>query len=376
VHHAVAGPFSEYRQGVDESIRTPTLDTRKLMLRAGLSRAAMAIAGLALFILALELLKAAAGELAPLLSQWHVSGLRQSVGFGWLGAYVVLSGSPVAAIALTLYSSAVINDIATLGMMTGSRLGASFIVLFVGFLYYLRGHRRVASVAIGVLAFAVTTTIYLPALALGVVILQRKWLDGIRFGTPAALDSAIDLLFDPIVVWIQSIVPFWGVFVAGMAVLLAAFRLFDAVLPEVDPERSRFANLANAIYRPMVMFFIGALFTSMTLSVSVSLTLLVPLSTRGYIRRENVMPYIMGANITTFVDTLFASLLLNSPRAFTIVLVEVICVTLFSLIILGFMYRPYQRIMNRLLDVVLANRWSLLSFVAVLIAVPLLLLLL
>jgi solute carrier family 34 (sodium-dependent phosphate cotransporter) len=346
------------------------------MLRAGLIRAAAAIAGLALFILALELLKAAASELAPLLSQWQVSGLRQSVGFGWLGAYVVLSGSPVAAIALTLYSSAAINDIATLGMMTGSRLGASFIVLFVGFLYHLRGHKRVASVAIGVLAFVVTATIYLPALGLGVVILQQGWLDGIRFGTPTALDSAIDLLFDPIVLWIQGVVPFWGVFVAGLGALLGAFKLFDSVLPEINPEESRFGNLANAIYRPFVMFLIGALFTTITLSVSVSLTLLVPLATRGYIRRENIIPYIMGANITTFVDTLFASLLLNSPRAFTIVLVEVTCVSFFSLLILGVFYRPYQRGMNRLLDLVLESQRSLLLFVAVLVAVPLLLLLL
>jgi hypothetical protein len=344
------------------------------MVRRGIVRAASAIAGLALFILALELLRAAAGELSPLLSQWQVSGLRQSVGFGWLGAYVVLSGSPVAAIALTLYSSSVLNDIATLGMLTGSRLGASFIVLFVGFLYYLRGHRRVASVAIGVLAFAVTATIYLPALALGVVILQQGWLDGIRFGTPAALESAIDVVFDPIVVWIQSLVPFWGVFIAGMGALVGAFKLFDAVLPEVDPENSRFGNLANAIYRPLVMFLIGAAFTSMTLSVSVSLTLLVPLSTRGYIRRENVVPYIMGANITTFIDTLFAALLLNSPRAFTIVLVEVASVSFFSLLILVLFYRPYQRMMSHLMDGVLTSRWTLLAFVAVLVAIPLLLL--
>jgi solute carrier family 34 (sodium-dependent phosphate cotransporter) len=344
------------------------------MFRNGMVRAASAVAGLALFILALELLKAAARELTPLLEMWQVSGLQQSVGFGWLGAYVVLSGSPVAAIALTLFSSNAISDVATLGMITGSRLGASFIVLFVGFLYYLRGHRRVASVAIGVLGFAVTATIYLPALALGVVVLQQGWLDGVRFGTPAALDSVIDVVFDPIVMLVQRYLPFWGVFVVGLGAMLGAFKLFDAVLPEVDPESSRFGNLANAIYRPLVMFLIGAAFTTMTLSVSVSLTLLVPLSTRGYIRRENIIPYIMGANITTFVDTLFASLLLSSPRSFTIVLVEVLCVTFFSMIILVFIYRGYQRTMNRMLDIVLASRWSLLGFVAALVAVPLLLL--
>jgi Na+/phosphate symporter len=334
------------------------------------------LAGLALFVLSLELLKAGASELTPLLERLQVSGLRQSVGFGWLGAYVVLSGSPIAAISLTLFSSGAISDLASLGMMTGSRLGASFIVLFVGFIYYLRGQRRVASVAIGVLALVVTATIYIPALALGVVIMREGWLDALRFGTPAALDSAFDLLFDPIVAQLEAWLPFWGVFVAGVSALLSSFKLFDAVLPEVDPERSQFGNMANAVYRPMVMFLIGAAFTTMTLSVSVSLTLLVPLATRGYIRRENVIPYIMGANITTFVDTLFAALLLSSPRAFTIVLVQVMTVSFFSLLVLLLGYGPYQRMMNRMLDWVLTSRWTMLTFVAVMVAAPLGLLLL
>jgi Na+/phosphate symporter len=329
-----------------------------------------AVVGLAFFVLALELLKSAAGELAPLLTLLQVNGVRQAVGFGWLGAYLVLSGSPVAAIALTLYSSGAMSDLAALGMMTGSRLGASFIVLFVGFLYYVRGRRRVASVAIGVLAFVVTATIYVPALFLGIWILHMGWLDAVRFGTPAALDSFIDLLFTPIVEWIGHLLPFWGVFVVGVGTLLSAFRLFDLVLPNVDPENSRFGNLANAVYRPFIMFLVGAAFTGVTLSVSVSLTLLVPLATRGYIRRENVVPYIMDANITTFVDTLLASLLLSSPRAFTIVLVEVISVSFFSLLILLLFYPTYQRLMNQLLDRILATRLAMLIFVMVLVAVP------
>ena len=60
------------------------------------------------------------------------------------------------------------------------------------------------------------------------------------------------------------------------------------------------------LYRPLVTFALGLAVTTLTMSVSVSLSVLVPLSARGYIRRENVIPYIMGANITTFVDTLVA----------------------------------------------------------------------
>lgn len=51
----------------------------------------------------------------------------------------------------------------------------------------------------------------------------------------------------------------------------------------------------------------------------------------------------MGANITTFVDTLLAAVLLNNPQAFTVVLVEMLSIALVSVIILATIYRPYER---------------------------------
>ena len=230
-------------------------------------RAVLVLAGLALFILALEFLKTAAHDLTPVLTQLRVSGLRQAVGFGWLGAYLVLSGSPIAAISLTLYSSGAISDVAALGMMTGSRLGASFIVLLVGFLYYLRGQRRVASVAIGVLAFLVTATIYVPALGLGVILLQCGWLDGVHLGAPPGLGSVIDIVVTPIVSLANAWLPAWALFAVGVLTLLTAFRMFDQALPSVDAGGSRFSNLANAVYRPWIMFAVGAGFTALTMSV-------------------------------------------------------------------------------------------------------------
>jgi sodium-dependent phosphate cotransporter len=340
-----------------------------------LLKAALVIVGLFVFILALEFLKRGAGSLAPLLATLRVQSLKEAVAFGWLMAYVVLSGSPVAAIALSLFSGNVITDVMSLGMITGSRLGASFIVLFVGFIYNLRGYRRVASISIGVLAWLVTATIYIPALALGYVILSAGWLDGAQFGSPAALTSVLDWIVEPIAEWVVARFPTWALFVVGVGCLLAAFRIFDRVLPQVDGEAGAFGNIANLVYRPMVMFLIGAAFTSLTLSVSVSLTLLVPLATRGYIRRENIIPYIMGANITTFIDTLFASLLLNTPRAFTVVLVEIITVGIFSLLAMLVFYRPYQRAMSKLLDIILRNYWTLGVFLLIIVGVPILLLL-
>jgi Na+/phosphate symporter len=124
------------------------------------------------------------------------------------------------------------------------------------------------------------------------------------------------------------------------------------------------------------MFLLGAGVTTISMSVSVSLGILVPLSNRGYIRRENVIPYIMGANITTFVDTLLAAVLLDNPPAFTVVLTEMISIAIVSLIILVFMYRPFERNSLRLVAKITENSRNLAVFMAVLFVTPIVLLLL
>jgi hypothetical protein len=112
------------------------------------------------------------------------------------------------------------------------------------------------------------------------------------------------------------------------------------------------------------------------MSVSVSLSILVPLSARGFIRRENVLPYIMGANITTFVDTLLASILLNNPDAFTIVFVEMVSSTIVSLIILTTCYQLYERGILKIVRWVTNRKRNLAIFVAVIFIVPIILMLL
>ena len=124
------------------------------------------------------------------------------------------------------------------------------------------------------------------------------------------------------------------------------------------------------------MFILGAAITLISMSVSVSLSLLVPLSNRGFIRRENVIPYIMGANITTFIDTLVASLFMNNPASFTIVLVEMLSVAIVSLFILVLIYRPYERQILSLAGRVTSTRRNFSLFMLLLVGVPLVLLLL
>jgi Na+/phosphate symporter len=324
-----------------------------------------------LFILALQLLKSGARALVPFVRDGlAVQNAANALGFGWLFAYVALSGSPVAATALTLFDASALDALGTFAMITGSRLGAAFIVLAIGFVYTLRGHERQGSLAMGLLSFIITAAVYLPALLLGYWLLTSGAFDWLQPQASRGLVSAIDLLFDPIVAFAEARLPHWAVFLTGFSILWYSLSLIDQALPDMRLKESAFGGMARLLYRPLVTFGLGLAVTSVTMSVSVSLSMLVPLSARGYIRRENVIPYIMGANITTFVDTLVAALLLNNPRAFTVVLVEMVSVALVSLAILFLAYVPYERAMLRAVHAIGASRRSLAIFLIVIVGIP------
>jgi uncharacterized membrane protein YjfL (UPF0719 family) len=123
------------------------------------------------------------------------------------------------------------------------------------------------------------------------------------------------------------------------------------------------------------MFLLGCAVTSVTLSVSVSLSILVPLSAKGLVRRENTLPYIMGANITTFIDTLVAALINGGPAAFTIVLVEMISVATLSLLVLLLCYRPFERSVLRLQELIIRDNRTLGVFLCIMLTIPVILLL-
>ena len=344
--------------------------------RINLPKIGYGLLGLFAFILAIQLMKAGARTLAPLLRDAAlVRSPFNGLGFGWLGAYFVLSGSPVAAATLGLFNGGAVDHIQAFMMINGSRMGASFIVLFIGFLYVLRGHEPKRSLNMGLVSLLTTWTTYLPAMLLGYTILSNGWLDRVRMTGVSQLASALDAVFDPIVDWITSWAHGLVVFVVGVALVMAAFNLIDRALPELKLRDAGFGEAPRLLYRPLVMFGLGMAVTSVSLSVSVSLALLVPLSARGYMRIENVVPYIMGANVTTFVDTLVASLLMNNPAAFTIVLVEMLSVAITSIVILLVSYRRYERLVLDMVGAISRSRRNQTLFMLALICLPIVLLL-
>lgn len=356
--------------------QVPAAGSRRLarLRRAHWYKAILFIISLFLFILAITMMREGARDLAPLVrDRFSVDNPMNSLGFGWLFAYIVMSGSPVAAASLTFFDAGVVNALDTYTMITGSRLGASLIVLFIGFIYVLRGRDRATSLGMGLLSLVVTGSTHLLSLPIGLFLLDAGTLDNLQISTGTLLNSLTDRIFDPIIGWLLSYVPHWSLFVLGFVVIMGSFSLFDRALPEMTIKESQVGRVSRFVYRPWVMFVLGAGITLLSMSVSISLSLLVPLSARGFIRRENVVPYIMGANVTTFIDTLLAAVLLDNPMAFTIVFTNMVSITIISALLLATMYRRYERMSLAFVSWATADKRNFGVFIFVIVIIPIVL---
>jgi hypothetical protein len=359
------------------TVPLPARRDKALWRRVAWHKIALFGVSLFMFILAITLMKEGARGLASLLeNSFALENALNSLGFGWLFAYLVMSGSPVAASALTFFDAGIIDQVGTYTMITGSRLGASLIVLFFGFLYVLRGRGKAESLGIGLLSLIVTGTTYGLALGFGYLLLVTGLLDGAQLQSGALLNSVTDRIFDPLSQLLLGFLPQWSLFLVGLAIILISFSLFDRCLPQLALKQSQVGQVSRLVYKPWVMFLLGGAITLVSMSVSVSLGILVPLSARGFVRRENLIPYIMGANITTFVDTLMAAVLLRNPAAFTIVLVEMVSIALVSMLILATLYHRFERGVLRSTGWLTASNRNLGLFMLIILALPVILMLL
>jgi Na+/phosphate symporter len=110
--------------------------------------------------------------------------------------------------------------------------------------------------------------------------------------------------------------------------------------------------------------------------VSVSISLLVPLAARGFVRRENVWPYVLGANVTTLVDTLFAGALVGHPDSARMVALLMGSVLLLSLPLVFVVPDAFSRALDRVASRATSSARAVAAFVALLLAIPLALVLL
>lgn len=333
--------------------------------------------GLYLFIGALQIMKTGAGPLADALTGGGIGGFLtdnagSTFGIGWLMAMVVLSGTPVVATALSLTAAdpPVLTELEGFTMTTGGRMGAAFIVLLVGVLFALRGGagERVKAVSTAVLALTITAVMYVPGAAIGIALLRWDGFDNAGFTFPASFGGLVEGAYG----WLLEIVETWPpglLFVGGVALVVLSLRVIDSIVPRMD-EASFTGSRLTWLQSKWPMFFLGLVVVILTLSVSVALTVLVPLVHKKYVKRENLIPYIVGADIGTLVDKLLVALLLDSEVATRIILAEIVGVGLVGVAIMVFAYEPFKRATWKFQRQMVKSKPRLAIFTAALFVVP------
>jgi solute carrier family 34 (sodium-dependent phosphate cotransporter) len=359
---------------------TPPPETQATPRAPGPQRAVTALwwvlrfaLALFLFVGALQIMKEGAAALDILGKDgFLVRNAGSTLGLGWIGALFVLSGSPIAASALTLVAAGNIDTTEGFTMLTGSRLGAAFVVLLVAVIYALRGGagERLKPVSTAVIALTTTAIVYIPGSLVGYGILQWGPFQDVNLTFPAQFSNLIDLVYGPILDRVSDLSPIL-LFVGGLGILLIAFKLIDDVVPEMSEEKIEHSRAIQWLRKKWPMFGLGCLVALVTMSVSVALTVLVPLVTKKYVKREHIFPYVMGANITTLGDTLLAAFLLDSPEAVRIVLASIAGSTIVSLVILALFYPQTRSLIWRFQRQMVASKPRLAAFTAALFLTPL-----
>jgi sodium-dependent phosphate cotransporter len=329
-------------------------------------------AALFVFVGALQLMKTGAAGLSILREDgFLVENAGSTLGLGWLGALLVLSGSPIAATSLTLVAADGLSELQGFTMLTGSRLGAAFVVLVTAALFAFRAPegQRKAPVTCAMFALFATAMIYVPAAFVGAALLRWDTFHSLELSAPGQFVDLIDVVYGGLLERAEGYSsPL--VFLAGLGALLLAFKLIDTVLPTLD-ESSIGTSRYDLLTRKWPMFFIGCAVALVTMSISVALTVLVPLVAKRYVKVDYVLPYILGANITTLGDTMFAAFALDSPEAVRIVLAEVIATSVLSVILLAFFYMKILKAMWHVQVLGAKSPKRLAVFTATLFLIPL-----
>ena len=146
---------------------------------------------------------------------------------------------------------------------------------------------------VGIQAMTMTMVQYLPGMILAFFILRGGALDGVQWHASGKLDAVLGRLWGPFVDAAEAHLPGWALFVVGIATILLSFNLIDRVLPQID-SNSTVSKRRAWLTRPWTMFLLGCIVATLTLSVSVALTVLVPLAVKGYVKRDEALPTSWG----------------------------------------------------------------------------------
>ncbi|QGA80519.1 hypothetical protein [Candidatus Nanohalobium constans] len=345
----------------------------------GKERLLLAAGSILFFVFGLQLLGESTQAVAETLKGvvgTLVTGDLSALGAGWLLAYTVLNGATSGAIGIAFFESGLIDPSMVYMFISGSRLGATFIVIFIGLLEYFQGKSDDIrdSCSIGLLQFLTTYTVYIPAILIGYLALENFDLSFLEVQAPSAFNYGLDMLFGPFTSILSRNLPSTILFPISIGVLLLSLKAFDQSFKGIGEDKFRSKYLRFQMSSKWISFGIGAVITLLSTSVALSVGIIVPMYNNGYFKRKEIIPYLMGANLTTMISNIMAAAVISSEVAMKMALILTGSIFVVTCVVLFFYQEVYSGI-QKAFNTLMLNDLYLTAFTAILLLAPIILLL-
>ncbi len=293
----------------------------------------------------------------------------KALGLSWLLSTLLLGGSPVAAIIVGLAESGNLDPLSTIFGMMGTRLGAVSFVFFIGAFLLLRGRGLRSGMGIGIVSFIVSSVMALSVLAMALLFQGLLRMDVPIVPVPAYtaipfVDWAVDIV-------LGSLGPLYSL-IFSLACIVVLMDRIEKMFHLRDIEDKDHKIIRPLFKNPLSSFALGFILTGIFFSVSVTFALLVPLYEAKRVRRGWAVPYIIAANISTFIDTYLIALSGGNRQTIDLVIFCILASAITGLLLMLKIDEFSEKVVS-LSDRLLENTWGFSLVLLAMIALPVLL---
>lgn len=237
-------------------------------------------------------------------------------GAGWLSSIIAQSASVVAILANTLLGSGIINFDTTFYILLGLTLGNSVTPVLASLVIKTDHHWRLRHG----FELGLANVIYSAFLIILVLIIQlftglftktgeavNVWASS--FKAFHAIPDLLSIITDPVknILYFDHL-PIVVIFIIGVFLLIFSLgRVGKSMFIFLGGKRHARAIMEKHLGSHWRAFLVGLGLTIIIPSSSLLVTLMVPLAIARIVTLRQAIPYLIGTNVGTFIDVLFAS---------------------------------------------------------------------
>ncbi|MGK0209011.1 MAG: sodium-dependent phosphate cotransporter [Patescibacteria group bacterium] len=312
---------SPVRKAKKMSVKIPHLEEPKSRTRSAI----LLVVFLYIFVLSLELIKKASSLIPIDISTLIFESIApvKAISLGWFVTTIAQSSGAVSSVVVAFVGEGLITLPTGVYIMIGASLGTTITALIISLVTvsvkrkdFRHGFEIALAYSIysALLVFIVAFLEYFFALFSRVSLYLATLFEGgisLLF-----LPDFVTLLTDPVlhIIFVNSNV--YLLFLLAFIGLGVSLKFMSTSLIDVFGGREKARIFMNKHFdNKYKAYFLGVLLTAMVFSSSITISLLVPLAVARLISLRKAIPFILGADLGTVVDTILAALIVGEVSA-------------------------------------------------------------